>query len=252
MQHIRTVGKTKKMRKTPYLIFSIFILYSCVSQSEYDKVKLENNQLKAELNEIKNGAEFRLNNIVASFESKNYSKLKILVDSLKLLHPNSEQSKKAISIYEKAEIIVLEQKKKEETERLITEKNKLKTKKEKLREIIRIKKYYTSSPNSAGGVDFNIIWQNKSDKTIKYVAFEVVPFNAVGDIVECTIRNSSNFRGQVTGPIGKNKWSGYGTTWSNAWYNNTIKKIEITEVNIDYIDGTSEILYSNDIELVNY
>ncbi len=240
------------MKITIYLILITIILFSCVSQSDYDKVKLENSQLKTELNEIKNGAEFRLNQIVANFENKNYSQIEILVDSLKQIHPNSEESKKAILINEKSKKIILEGKKKEEKERLLKEKNREKTKKEKLRQIIRIKQFYSSKPNSAGGVDFNIIWQNKSDKTVKYATFEVVPYNAVGDIVECTIRNSSTFRGQVTGPIKKNKWNGYGTTWSNAWYNNTIKKIKITGVDIDYVDGTSETLYSSDIEYVKY
>jgi hypothetical protein len=240
------------MKRIIYLIFTSIFLISCVNQSEYDKVKLENTNLKAELNEIKNGAEFRLNKIVANFNNKNYSKLNILVDSLKQLHPNSEQSKKAISFNEKAKKIVLEKEQKDEKERLLKEKNREKTQKEKLRQIIRIKKFYSSSPNSAGGVDFNIIWQNKSNKVVKYITFEVVPYNAVGDIVECTIRNSSTFRGQVTGPIKKNKWNGYGTTWSNAWYNNTIKKIKVTGVDIDYVDGTSETLYNTDIKYVKY
>ena len=240
------------MKRIIYIIFTSIFLISCVNQSEYDKVKLENTNLKAELNEIKNGAEFRLNKIVANFNNKNYSKLNILVDSLKQLHPNSEQSKKAISLNEKAKKIVLEKEQKDEKERLLKEKNREKTQKEKLRQIIRIKKFYSSSPNSAGGVDFNIIWQNKSNKIVKYATFEVVPYNAVGDVVECTIRNSSTFRGQVTGPIKKNKWNGYGTTWSNAWYNNTIKKIKVTGVDIDYVDGTSETLYSTDIKYVKY
>ena len=240
------------MKRIIHLIFTSIFLFSCVNQSEYDKVKLENTNLKAELNEIKNGAEFRLNKIVANFNNKNYSKLNILVDSLKQLHPNSEQSKKAILLNEKAKKIILEKEQKDEKERLLKEKNREKTQKEKLRQIIRIKKFYSSSPNSAGGVDFNIIWQNKSNKVVKYATFEVVPYNAVGDVVECTIRNSSTFRGQVTGPIKKNKWNGYGTTWSNAWYNNTIKKIKVTGVDIDYVDGTSETLYSTDIKYVKY
>lgn len=240
------------MKRIVYLIFISIFLISCVNQSEYDKVKLENTKLKVELNEIKNGAEFRLNKIVSNFNNKNYSKLNILVDSLKLLHPNSEQSKKAISLNEKAKKIVLEKEKKDKKERLLKEKNREKTQKEKLRQIIRIKKFYSSRPNSAGGVDFKIIWQNKSNKTVKYATFEVVPYNAVGDVVECSIRNSSTFRGQVTGPIKKNKWNGYGTTWSNAWYNNTIKKIKVTGVDIDYMDGTSETLYSSDIKYVKY
>ena len=114
------------MKRIIYLTLISIFLFSCVNQSEYDKVKLENDKLKAELNEIKNGAEFRLNQIVANFENKNYSQIEILVDSLKQIHPNSEESKKAILINEKSQKIILERKKKEEKERLLKEKNMLK------------------------------------------------------------------------------------------------------------------------------
>ena len=35
--------------------------------------------------------------------------------------------------------------------------------------------------NSAGGVSVQIIFQNDTQKTIKYVYFDVVPYNAVKD-----------------------------------------------------------------------
>lgn len=240
------------MKKILFLTLIITFLFSCVNKSEYEKVKLENKKLKAELNEIKNGAKFRLNEIVANFENKNYLKLKILVDSLVQIHPNSEESKKAISINEEVQKILFEKEKIEEEERLLREKDREKTKKEKLRQIIRIKQFYTSKPNSAGGVDFNIIWQNKSEKTIKYAYFMVVPYNGVGDIVKCTIKGESYFKGQVTGPIEKEKWSGYNSAWTNAWYNNTIRKIMITKIEIEYIDGTSEKILPDNINMVIY
>ena len=36
-------------------------------------------------------------------------------------------------------------------------------------------------PNCAGGVSVQIIFQNDTQKTIKYVYFDVVPYNAVKD-----------------------------------------------------------------------
>ena len=36
-------------------------------------------------------------------------------------------------------------------------------------------------PNIAGGVSVQIIFQNDTQKTIKYVYFDVVPYNAVKD-----------------------------------------------------------------------
>jgi len=68
---------------------------------------------------------------------------------------------------------------------------------------VKIIKYYTSEPNSASGVDCDIIWKNISSKTIKYVYFNVVPYNAVEDIVNCSIRGYSETRVSTTG---QNLW----------------------------------------------
>ena len=75
---------------------------------------------------------------------------------------------------------------------------------------IIITRVYTSSPNSAGGVDLNIVLKNISDKTIKYVVFSVEAFNRVDDPVRCDIRNDKYFRGRDTGPIEPLKVSGIG------------------------------------------
>ena len=40
---------------------------------------------------------------------------------------------------------------------------------------------WNPGPNSAGGVSVQIIFQNDTQKTIKYVYFDVVPYNAVKD-----------------------------------------------------------------------
>ncbi len=54
--------------------------------------------------------------------------------------------------------------------------------------------------NSVGGVEPIIRWRNDSGKTIKYIYFTVVPYNAVGDIVSCRISGDSTEYLQVTGP----------------------------------------------------
>ena len=70
---------------------------------------------------------------------------------------------------------------------------------------IEIIKYYTSSPNSAGGVDCNIIWKNLSEKTVKYARFTVVPYNKVNDRVKCKYDYNGNGEKivEVTGPVKK-------------------------------------------------
>jgi hypothetical protein len=43
------------------------------------------------------------------------------------------------------------------------------------------------SPNIVNGVSLYISWKNISDRTLKYVIFEVVSNNPVGDLIECDI-----------------------------------------------------------------
>jgi len=104
---------------------------------------------------------------------------------------------------------------------------------------IQIIKRYTSDPNSAGGVDFNLVWKNKSKRTIKYASFEVSAINAVDDEVfsEHSIYNKAEWV-KVTGPIKSNQIKGYDTYWDCLWYNWTIKRCIIRNVELEYMDGT--------------
>lgn len=119
-----------------------------------------------------------------------------------------------------------------------------------LKKIIKVQSVYTSAPNSAGGVDVHTIWTNKSKKTIKYISFEWTPYNAVGDVVYSEIGNESRKGGRVTGPIKPGQTYGYGTYWECFWYNNTIKKAMLMEIEIDYMDGTTVKIEYPDIQYV--
>ena len=122
------------------------------------------------------------------------------------------------------------------------------------KDIIRIKSITTSEPNYANGVDLEIEWTNMSDKVIKYITFTAYPINAVGDIVECNIRtlNRGQFKGQETGPIEKGKGNKEGYVFQNAWYNNTIVKAMLMQIDIEYMDGTKVKLDSSQIDEVIY
>lgn len=123
---------------------------------------------------------------------------------------------------------------------------------DKLRSIIHVSKVQTSNPNSAGGVDLHVVWQNTSDKVVKYCYFSAVPYNAVNDAVKCDIKRTSEYTGKVTGPINSNEWSGEGKRWQNAWYNNTIVRAELTNIRVEYMDGTTENISKSDIKDVMY
>jgi hypothetical protein len=103
---------------------------------------------------------------------------------------------------------------------------------------IQVIKSYTDDPNSAGGVDCNIIFKNTSKRALKYVRFDVEGINAVGDAVPCEIRGFNTDRLNVTGPIKLGQTHGYGTYWSNVWYNHSIEKMRVIGYELEYMDGT--------------
>ena len=109
---------------------------------------------------------------------------------------------------------------------------------EAYKDSIQIIKKYVSEPNSAGGVDLNIIWKNKTNRVIKYARFEVGAINAVNDEVysEISIYPGSQWV-KVTGPVKPNQVDGYGTYWSCVWYNHTIKRCKIKSVKLEFMDG---------------
>lgn len=126
-----------------------------------------------------------------------------------------------------------------------------------IRDVIEIYDVYVTEVNSAGGVEIGAAFTNTSDKTIKYIRFYVVPYNAVGDQMYCEIQDHSRFEAYVTGPLepGHEGYSRYGLTtsaghyWENCWWNHEISTIELTGVKIEYMDGSEFTLDRDTVKL---
>ncbi len=118
----------------------------------------------------------------------------------------------------------------------------------KVKKTIKITSAYLGRPNSASGVDAYFYYKNLSDKTIKYLIWEGYPINAVGDRVDCEIRGYRNYRGRDTGPVKPGRSSG--GCWGCAWYNSTAKKLILTGVEIEYMDGSTFTIKESEIEYV--
>lgn len=117
-----------------------------------------------------------------------------------------------------------------------------------LKNSVRITTARLSAPNSAAGVDAIIYYKNLSNKTIKYFYWEGYAKNAVGDIVENEIGGRELFRGKDTGPIKPRKTGG--GCWDCIIYNSTARKLIITEVTIEYMDGTELKILGNEIKYI--
>lgn len=99
----------------------------------------------------------------------------------------------------------------------------------------------------------NTVWKNTSNKTVKYATFYWYPYNAVGDVMHCRTRTARRGRaagGTVTGPIKPGQTDGYGSRWECLWYNSTIKKAYLYEIELEYMDGTSKTIDRHSIKHV--
>lgn len=105
-------------------------------------------------------------------------------------------------------------------------------------------------PNSAGGVSIQITFQNDTQKTIKYVYFDVVPYNAVKDVQSCTISGKIKAELSFTGPVEPGAVC-RDVYWENVWYNYTITTLDLVKVEVLYMDGSSEKLTGADIKYGN-
>lgn len=119
---------------------------------------------------------------------------------------------------------------------------------EDVKHSVKLTSYYLSSPNSASGVSANLYYKNLSDKVIKYFVWTGYPINSVGDVVSCTIRDYSKFSGKDTGPV--KKGASGGGNWDCAWYNWEAKKLILTKVAIEYMDGSSFEIEGNELYLI--
>lgn len=134
-------------------------------------------------------------------------------------------------------------------------------KKERLRNIIRVTSVKPYNMDYLGGTDLIVNFVNKSDKVIKYITFYCQPFNAVGDAVSCEIQyksaasleHLSEGAFEATGPYAKGEGiSGTSRGWSKAWYNSSIKSVKLNKINIEYMDGSTEVISGEDVSYVMY
>lgn len=212
-------------------------------------LRTDKDNLMQEITEIKNGAEQRIIKIRKSMNENKYQDVITGANDLHALFPGTSEDEEGQSLLQQATHQLQLAAEVDELKKQQAEAEKLKTATDKVRDVIVISKLYTENPNSAGGVSWDIVFTNKSDKEIKYAYFTVIPYNAVGDIVACTIKRSSEFTGMVTGPIAPGEQYGNGRYFDCAWYNNTIVRCELTGIRIEYTDGTYKSFDSDESKL---
>ena len=107
------------------------------------------------------------------------------------------------------------------------------------------KDVFEEGPDSAGGIGAQVELKNMAGKTIKYATVYLTPYNAVGDVMTCSVTHHATYGVEITGPIGEGEaWEG---TCDSMWYNHTIVSAEIDRVEVIYMDETRELFSAEDV-----
>jgi hypothetical protein len=104
---------------------------------------------------------------------------------------------------------------------------------------------YKTENDYLDAVNVYITFENTSKKTIKYVDFEVIPYNRVDDITYSTIDHVSKKIIQVVDYISPS--TRYTAKWKAVWFNNSISYMKINSIKITYSDNSIEIIENNKI-----
>lgn len=234
--------------------FVVVIVGICFSNIIYDNIQLKSQvkSLETQLAELKNGADNLLYEINTLHETGQDDMVLEKADILHNKFNGSPQDVEAQKIVTDILNWRAEEAKKVEEEKERAAAEAAKSEQERLRELIRVKRVYIYDRNSVGKVDISIDFVNNSDKVIKYLTFSVIPINAVGDAVKDHDMYDSEKSFRATGPFEKNEGLEKGQYW-DGWYNSTIESLKLTKIKIEYMDGSTETIDSEDkIKMVMY
>lgn len=110
---------------------------------------------------------------------------------------------------------------------------------------IKITSAYLRKPDSAGGCDAHISFKNTSDNTIKYLRFQCAMYNAVGDIISDEL-GRDGMRLKYTGPLKPGRSDS--DNWGCVIYNYSAKRLVITSLDIEYMNGTTIHYNENEVK----
>ena len=199
------------------------------SESQYGKIAQD---YVAEAQDMKKAD--MMEDLQAVFDAGEWKKVQTMAKQLISLFPDSEEAVQAQRLLDTA-TQTLEQAAIDEA-----------------RGLIRVTKLEVSGHDNAGGVNVYFNFINNSDKVIHYVHFGFTFYNAVGDVVKCEIEGDTTNHCYKTGPYAKGEGlQDYSWSWGK-YYNWDIASVSLKSLRIDYADGTTVSLTSDQVGYVQY
>lgn len=106
--------------------------------------------------------------------------------------------------------------------------------------------YFKYTMDYVCGVEWNFSITNNSGKTINYIALKWYNYNAVDDYVYDSIDGKNYVQIKYTGPLYSGANTG-GKRNITKFYNCSYKKSKLSEIIIEYADGTTQRIYASDM-----
>lgn len=88
------------------------------------------------------------------------------------------------------------------------------------------------------GTGYSVIFANMSKKAIKYISFNVVGINSVGDPVKSPRGTTVTLKG--VGPIEPYRYGSY--SWEYVWFTDLVQTHKLKSIAIQYMDGSKKTL----------
>ncbi len=104
--------------------------------------------------------------------------------------------------------------------------------------------WYTESRSEFGYLGVETYFYNASEKEIKYVTFTYAPYNAVSDVVT-DVKGIGVVSQKFTGPIAPDSITR--ARFTDIWKCDTIRRVDIMKITVEFMDGTTEIIAGNDL-----
>ncbi|WP_019991393.1 hypothetical protein [Rudanella lutea] len=95
---------------------------------------------------------------------------------------------------------------------------------------------FTEPGDIVGNVNVSFKILNPVKKKLKYIWFTVVAYNAVGDRTGDRLRGTQPATLKGVGPL--EEWQEASWEFENVWYNETIDCVRITQIKVQYMDGS--------------
>lgn len=105
--------------------------------------------------------------------------------------------------------------------------------------------WHSHIANNVGGVSVKYTVKNYGEKIVKKYTIYFKAYNGADEIVDCTVRGQSIVSVSDADGVMPYDDFGYDGLLENAWYNASIRYIEIDHIDVVYDDNTTESCVGN-------